>query len=158
MSEKDSKDGSQEDHTPLVLVSSFIDMSYLSLASESREERVELRKTKRPLREHDKETDLLRVVYVSEFVMKRLGVYDGSWIDLNHLNRKYAVRVYGIPTEERRVARAPISIIFNVLNGEERQHVTLCSRDVSDRQECRLAKISRVNTRVRQRMRRTQHL
>ena len=139
-------DSIQRDDVPLVLVSSFIDTSYLNITSESREERVELRKTKRPLREHDKETDLLRVLYVSEFVMKRLGVYDGSWIDLKVMERKYAVRVFEIPTEERRVARAPISIIFNVLNGEERQHVTLCSRDVSDRQECKLAKISRVNT------------
>ena len=78
-------DSIQRDDVPLVLVSSFIDTSYLNITSESREERVELRKTKRPLREHDKETDLLRVVYVSEFVMKRLGVYDGSWIDLKYL-------------------------------------------------------------------------
>ena len=108
-------DSIQRDDVPLVLVSSFIDTSYLNITSESREERVELRKTKRPLREHDKETDLLRVLYVSEFVMKRLGVYDGSWIDLKVMERKYAVRVFEIPTEERRVARAPISIIFNVL-------------------------------------------
>ena len=141
MSENDS-DG---DDLPLALMSSFIDMSYLASSSCRREVKVELMKTIRPLREHDKQTDLLRIVYVSDFVMKRLGVFDGSWIDLKVMDRKTSVRVFEISTDKRRIARAPISIIFNFLNGDERHHVTLCSRNVSDRQECKLAKISRVN-------------
>ena len=129
--------------SPYVFVSSFIDMSYLGLRN--KEVEVDLRKTERPLREHESDSDLLRVVYVNNRVMKRLCVFDGAWIDImKDDGGKYAVRVFEISSEEN-VARAPVSVIFNFLFGEERR-VSLCSRNVSERKECKLANISRVNT------------